>query len=471
MGDDPMTRNPMALCRALLISGLALAAPLGGCASVSLDKSIARVGASTSPDAYGRARLTPLDARAHMETALWLLGRAGGRPSDIQLARSGFQTAARLAPDMWEPLIGLAACDYRLGEFDEALAALAAAVDRRGEIGDLALPLALVAYRAHHPELARLALAAAPEARGEGAAFLTRGFAGSAAWKPEAAAPGRAPAAPGADADSNVIIEAFMIRDGRSAASTRGLNLLDTLSVSFSGTLVNLVQDTTGASTLSNVEVTLPSLTYSLNLASRDLSQVTLEATPVVMARLAKTSKFTEGGSLLIVPAANGVQPIDKNVGLTLEVTPDRIGPDDVDLTIVLELSNITDRNLNNGARTVSVLDTDKTRIEVAARVPYRKAMMIGSVGSLSRRSGDGRSLVAIPIPGLSTRGSSATRRDVIALISVRRPDDGLPPPVDEAALAKALFGKTLAPGKTYGERPSDTPDPGLLALLARTAG
>ncbi len=461
-----MTRSPLGLYRALLLSGLALAAPLGGCASTSLNKSVAQVGSSISPDGYGGARLTPLDARAHMETALWLLGRAGGRPSDIQLARSGFQTAARLAPDMWEPLVGLAACDYRLGEFDEALAALSAAVQRRGEVGDLALPLALVAYRAHRPELARLALAAAPDTGSEGGAFLNRAFAGSGAWKPEPASPATAPTAAGPD--NNVIIEAFMIRDGRTAASTRGLNLLDSLSLSFSGTVVNLVQDSTGFSTGSNIEVSLPSLTYSLNLASRNSSQVTLEATPVVVARLAKTSKFIEGASLLIVPSGDGAQPIDKDVGLTLEVTPDRIGADDVDLTIVLELSNITDRNFNNGPRTASVLDTDKTRIEVTARVPYRKAVMIGSLGSLSRRGGDGRSLVAIPIPGLSTRGGSAVRRDVIALISVRRADDGALPPVDEAALAKALFGQPLAASRTYGERPTDTPDPGLLALLTR---
>ncbi len=98
--------------------------------------------------------------------------------------------------------------------------------------------------------------------------------------------------------------------------------------------------------------------------------------------------------------------------------------------------------------------------------MPYQKAMMIGSTGTLIRKSGDARALLRIPVPGLSSRTAAADRRDVIALISVRRPEDDTSPPVDEAALAKMLFGKPLPASESYGERPSDTPDPGLERLL-----
>jgi len=497
----PVTLRPARICAILLLSTL-----IGGCASANLNQAVSSVGGSAAPDAFQGARLAPFNAREHMATSLFLLEHASGRPAEIELAKSGFQTAARLAPDMWEPLVGLAACQYRLGEYSDALASLAEAVDRRGRIGDLATPLALVAYRAHHPGLARLAFSAAPAGDGAGQAFLTRAFGESGAWKPDPPAPApvrpplaapvrpllptaavsepkgdakvdpaAAPAEAGADAskptgspdsDRNVLIEAFMIRDERTATSTNGLNLLDSLALSFAGTVVNLNHDGAGTTVTNNLQVTLPNVTYSLNLASRDMSQVALEASPVVIARQGKTSKFLEGGSVLIIPSANGVQPIDKDVGLTLQVTPDLIGPDFVDLTVVLELSNITGRSLNNGARTASVLETDKTHIEVTARVPYQKAMMIGSTGTLIRKSGDTRALLRIPLPGFSSRSAAADRRDVIALITVRRPEDDMYLPVDESALAKRLFGRPLPASESYGERPSDTPDPELDRLL-----
>src|SRR3546814_8574631 len=81
-------------------------------------------------------------------------------------------------------MVGLAAAHYRLGEYRDALAALSEAVDRRGALGDLAMPYALVAYRAQQPELSRLAFAAATGQAGEGAQFLDPAFAGRDAWHP-----------------------------------------------------------------------------------------------------------------------------------------------------------------------------------------------------------------------------------------------------------------------------------------------
>ncbi len=284
----PATMRPARACAILLLSTL-----IGGCASANLNQTVSSVGGSAAPDAFQGARLAPFNAREHMATSLFLLERAAGRPAEIELAKSGFQTAARLAPDMWEPLVGLAACQYRLGEYSEALATLAQAVERRGSVGDLATPLALVAYRAHRPGLARLAFSAAPVGEGPDQAFLTHAFGQSGAWKPDATPPSLVPvqvrplaaalvhppmptaavtkpegqakatkpvaaadaakpdAAPEAeaeaakpavspDSDRNVLIEAFMIRDERTATSASGLNLLDSLALSFAGTVVNL---------------------------------------------------------------------------------------------------------------------------------------------------------------------------------------------------------------------------------------
>src|SRR3546814_2870818 len=77
------------------------------------------------------------------------------------------------------------------------------------------------------------------------------------------------------------------------------------------------------------------------------------------------------------------------------------------------------------------------------------------------------RSLVALRGPGLSTKGRGAARRDVLALISVRRAADEGAPPLDADAIAERLFGKALPAPEAYGARPSDTPEPALETLLA----
>jgi len=446
----------------LLLTG-ALA---GGCAPASFKRAVELTGTPAVPAGFETARREPLNARAHIETGLDLLAREGRTSADIALAKSGFQTAARLAPDLWEPLLGLAAAHYRLGEHREALAAFSAALERKGSLGDFALPYALVAYRAHEPELARLAFATVSGASGAQVAFLREAFARDDVWRPSPA-PATTPPETSAE-ERNILIEAFLIRDSRTAVLNEGINLLDSLALQFGGTLVNYTYDGEGDDFSGDVSVTLPGITYSLNLATRDLSRVSLEASPVVLARQGKTSKFLEGGSVLIVPLADDSDPVERDVGILVEVTPERIGADDVDLNVVLELSNISGQSLSEAGRGASLLQTDKTRVEVTVRVPFRKAVLVGSTGSLSRRETGNRSLVAVPVPGLSANGAGATRRDVLALISVRRAEDEAPPPLDTAALAQRLFGTALPALRTYGERPSDTPDPGLETLLAR---
>lgn len=450
---------------AFAVSLAALAATMGGCAAPGLERSMALAGVPGEPAGFDAARREPLNARAHLTTGLALMERAGRTRADVELAKSAFGTAGRLAPDLWEPMAALAAAHYRLGEYREALAALSEAAERRGGLGDLALPYALAAYRAQEPELARLAFRQAEAAGGE-APFLRQAFAGGEAWRPQPAPAARQPVA--ADEERNILIEAFLIRDTRSANFNEGVNLLESLALQFEGTLVNYSYGGEDDGTDGQVTVTLPAVTYSLNLASRDLSRVSLEASPVVLARQGKTSKFLEGGSVLIVPLSDDSDPVERDVGISLEVTPERIGEHDVDLTVALELSNITGQSVNNAGRGASLLQTDKSRVEASARVPFGKAVVVGSTGSLTRRKTRTGSLTAAPVPGLSTKGRGASRRDVLALISVRRAEDDSGPAFDAAAVAGRLFGEVLPAPAAYGARPSDTPDPGLEALVAR---
>ena len=481
---------------------LALALP--GCAPVRMQSGLRAIGRPAEADAFGSARHNPLSAAAHYETAMGFVSGPSVTRGDLEMALSGFQTSARLAPDLWEPLAGAALVAYHMGNFRAALDLMGQAIERRGEPGPLAVPFALLAYRAGEPELARSALNHAdhlPSQNAAGQQFLEAAFAGSG-WRPltiPPAAPqlvpqtpkqtqkqaqaqvqktpvpppppaGESAANPGAvSGGPGVIIEAYLIRETRQSAGGRGLNLLDGLAIQFGGTLLNYSYDmaaASGDSRTGNLTVTAPAINYSLNLASNDRSHVTLEASPLVLAREGHKSKFLEGGSVMIVPLSDHTQPVERDIGVTLEVTPQRVGATDVDLDVVLEMSNITGQSVVNAGRGASLLETDKTHVEVSARVPYGKAIVVGSGDSLNRRSNDNRSGAPIDLPGLSRRDVSVGRRDVLVVLTVRAPDGQNPAAHTAGEWNQILFGLPLPPFAQYGRRPSETPAPSMSDVL-----
>lgn len=457
--------------------GFALIAVLtaSGCAPVSMRSAMRGVGRPVEAAGFAAARRNPLSAAAHYATAMSFLNGSPATRGDLEMALSGFQTAARLAPDLWEPLAGAALASYQLGNVREAMNLMAQAIERRGAAGPLALSFALLAYRSGEPELARVALArferaASHDADREGLVFLDAAFAGTG-WRPKPSPASAASTVPetAAGDGGGVVIEAYLIREIRQSAGIRGLNLLDGLSVQFGGTLLNYNYDLSGSSPdtrTGNLAITAPAISYSLNLASSAHSHVTLEASPLVLAREGHKSKFLEGGSVLIVPLSDDSQPIERDVGITLEVTPQRVGTADVDLDVVLEMSNITGQSVAAAGRGASLLETDKTHVEVSARVPYGKAIVVGSADSLARRSDNNRSVSGASLPGLSRRSLSVGRRDVLVVLTVRTPDraGGMVRGAD--AWSQALFELPLPSTGQYGRRPSEAPAPVLGRIL-----
>ena len=454
---------------------LSIALAASGCAPVHMRSAMHAVGRPAEADGFEFARRNPLSAAAHYATAMAFLHGPSTTRGDLEMALSGFQTAARLAPDLWEPLAGAALVSYHLGNSAEATDLMARAIERRGEAGPLAVPFALLAFRAGEPELARAAFAhngsgnraVAPAGR----EFLEAAFSGTG-WRPVSSSPqvpANAPSNTATGGGNGVVIEAYLIREVRQSASGRGLNLLDGLSVQFGGTLLNYNYDLSGGSAnqqTGNLAITAPAITYSLNLASGERSHVTLEASPLVLAQEGHKSKFLEGGSVLIVPLSDHSQPIERDVGITLEVTPQHIRSTDVDLDVTLEMSNITGQSIANAGRGASLLETDKTHVEVSAKVPYGKAIVIGSADSLARRSADKRSLTPAALPGLSRRDLSTGRRDALILLTVRAPGADAGATRDADAWSRTLFGHPLPPPAQYGRRPSETPAPALDQIL-----
>ena len=459
---------------------------LAGCASTGrLDDQLSRLGfegeragrvdgsMTTGEALFRRIGAEPTNARLHFDNGLFLLDR--GRRGDLEVARVAFSNAARLAPDWWQPQFALAATDYRLGRYDAALAAYSEAVDIRGDCGRLCYGYAFVAYRAGLFGLAATALQAARDAgvpanaaERTAADFLAAALAGGpdAHDAADLRARLRGDGTGGTTDAGNVSIDAYVIRQSRDASSTAGINLLSALQLQFGATLINADftsedDGPTVENTQQSFEVSIPTVNYALNVANSAHSTFSIEASPSVVAVVGKTSRFFEGANVLIVPNGDETEPLERDIGIDLKVTPNEIADDYIDLTAVLDLSNLSGSTLGGGDATV--IQTDKTTAEASARIPFGRAIALGSGATMTLRDADNRVPGLGDVPALSTlfgtQQASARRNDVLVLLTARRGiahDEGSR--VDADALSQALFGHAPASVPAVSRLPSQAP-------------
>jgi tetratricopeptide (TPR) repeat protein len=482
-------RRPEAMHIPIKTLSMAVLATLlvAGCASTPrADRNLARIGFGAADTAEGdvlfrRIGAEPTNARLHFENGRYLL--AGGRQGDLRIARVAFANAARLAPDWWEPRLGLAAAEYRLGRYDEALAGFGEAIELRGSCGSLCYGMAFFAYRAGCFGLAATAFqrarAEAPPATDAGraaAAFLDAAFADGPGARD--AAPLRAlvrgPEPTKADDSGNVSIDAYVIRKSRDASSSAGINLLNALQLQFGATLwggeySRAGEDPFSRSNSHGLEVSIPTVSYALNMASASRNAFSLEASPSVVAVEGKTSRFFEGANVLIVPGGDKTEPLERDIGIELKVTPNEIDDDSIALNAILELSNISASQVVGVGATV--VQTEKTQAEANARIPFGRAIALGSGATMTVRDGS----TAVPglrrLPGgdhlFGNDQASAKRNDVLVLLTAHR---GIASSarvrVDEAALSQRLFGAAPAAVARVSRLPSQAPRIELLDWL-----
>lgn len=479
----------MSFCRVRPVRVLLLLLlPLAGCASADTQyaRHLEQLGFSNADRVdqktlFRRIGAEPTNARLHYENGLYLLAR--GRYSDLEVAQIAFANASRLAADWWLPEFGRAITEYRLGRYDAALAAFAEAIERRGSCGGLCYGFALAAFRGGHFGLAAQALAAAeragpPEkpAERQAAEFLKRALADGPGARPAEPLRQRlqAAAARTAPGNPNISIDAFIIRQNRNSASSQGINLLDALQLQFGSTLINLTHSNeTGEPATTtrsqSLEVNIPTINYALNIASEDADMFSIEASPSVVAVPGQTSRFFGGSNVLILAhSENSSESVERDIGMDLKVTPSEITEDYVDLEAVMELTYLTGDITGGGG--IVIVQTEKTAAEAAAKIPFGRAIALGSGASTISRSGENGVPGIRKVPGagnlFGVRGASVSRNDVLVLITVRRPSADTVSGIDENALSSQLFGVPAAPVARVSRLPSEVPPVNFLDWL-----
>ena len=296
-----------------------------------------------------------------------------------------------------------------------------------------------VAQLLDHPEIAT---PVAPKPAMEGSQP-----AGAAPVAPKPATGGSQPAgsAPASTASNSVrhrraaTVDVVVIRRKEAFQKSSGVNLMDALTLQFDSTLINSQRNAisdrlSGTSisdqvtTLNSVNLTVPAVTYSLNIANAAGSQSSIESRPTLIVYNGQTSKIFSGGTLTY--STNGdlsSQSYTKEVGTTLSVTPKFNDSDDtVTLTISVGLETFSTTGAGTFKESVT---TDKSSTDITAELRFGDTVIVsgGRFQNLETNRSMTPFLGAMPLFGnlFKRRASVYQTNDLLVLLSLRRESGG----------------------------------------------
>jgi len=315
---------------------------------------------------------------------------------DLEVAVRAGEHALALSPD--DPLVMRTAAFLAAARGDApALQALRARAAQT--------PVTAREFHAQQPRLEQLLRTAAVEAQ------LTP--------TPPAAAIPADPSVPG-----QVMVEVTLLLSQNGTTRNTGINLLDGLSLQFSGQRLAVRQSATTQSqptTQLSLTTTLsvPQVTYSLNLFNTRDDYYEVIARPSLVASVGQPSEFFVGRNVTVgVSGINlgSLQPID--IGTAVKITPESITNEKAKFRIETTRSFVEQET--NGSFQQS-LTTFKQSVGATIEVEFGKTMILSSlyegvnVGSGSKTPGLGD----VPLVNSLFRSRTATERRDAALILV----------------------------------------------------
>jgi len=396
-------------------------------------------------------------ARVGYETALrsapqdfWagaLAGRAAFDLGDYKGASEHFATLALHHPHRAEPLAALAVSTYYEGDLNLALLAAQRAEALAREAApapanaatqpstELTLATALrVASLAHaargeaaqtQAALQRLALADAKGAaalKGRTSQLLRTAPVDDSKDDSDDADEGastRPRSAPGEHRQVTVDVAILLAQYKRS--DRVGLNLLDGLRLQFSGSRESKSTRTDGSSEFVRTitrAISLPDLTYNLNIFNRLGDYYEVAARPTLSALLNEPSEFFVGRSLsVVVSGVNSGELKDIDVGVRLKALPLEIDERGAKIQITAERSFLQDGNTGTFQQAIS---TFRQSVSATARVEFGETLLLSglsetvsnSTGSMTPFLGD------VPVLGLAfNQRTTDQRRDAVLIL------------------------------------------------------
>lgn len=250
----------------------------------------------------------------------------------------------------------------------------------------------------------------------------------------------------GADAGSftestMVVVDVVLIGTQEDIRESRGINLLNGLQMQFGDPLTGAVglgysstntKDALNSGLAQSTQtvtrmISIPAVTYSLNIANSADANNQVLAKPSLVAQAGQTSEFFSGTEILAAAVSGGngdSVSVQKEVGVKLAVTPEMLPNDMVRLHVVAERTFLTDPS--NSVVFEFRLDTTKTNVNSTVTMKFDETLILGGLSEReTNKSADGvPGLMDIPLINLlfSQRVERQYERSVLILITPRRP-------------------------------------------------
>lgn len=253
---------------------------------------------------------------------------------------------------------------------------------------------------------------------------------------------GAAPGQGSGFADPNmVVVDVVLIGTQEDVRNSRGINLLNGLQLQFGdpltgtvgfGLTTNRTKDNLRSGLEQNTQtvtrmISIPAVTYSLNIANSADANNQVLAKPSLVAQAGQTSEFFSGTEILAAAVSGGngdSVSVQKEVGVKLAVTPEILPDDMIRLHVVAERTFLTDPS--NSVVFEFRLDTTKTNVNSTVTMKFDETLILGGLSEReTSKSADGvPGLMDIPIVNLlfSQRVERQFERSVLILLTPRRP-------------------------------------------------
>lgn len=230
------------------------------------------------------------------------------------------------------------------------------------------------------------------------------------------------------------MVDLIILRRDEQQVAASGINLLDALTLQFGANLVNSawrtsrdrLTSTTTSSTLDtarDITVTVPSVSYSLNIANARGGKSTVQAQQAVLIYDGEKSNV-QIGSTLTFNASGSLSSSSSTMqdGLTLNIGSKFVDQDRVKLTIDASLEDFVP-GADVGSFSESVLK-ERTATSVTATLKFGETILIssGEQSSNSRANNETPLLGNLPVLGklFGSRNKATSDVSVIVLLTLR---------------------------------------------------
>lgn len=247
------------------------------------------------------------------------------------------------------------------------------------------------------------------------------------------------------------LVDVVILRRNESRATNHGINLLDALKLQFGGTLLNttwnrstdLRSQTDAVDTVArsrNLLLTIPLITYSLNIANAQSGANTIEARPTLLISDGTVSKIFSGGTLTY--ASDGQfasNSFTKEVGLSLSVKPDFVNDSLVNLTVATTLEVFSSGPPPGTFK--QTIQTEKSATELSTDLRFGETVIVfgGKTTQNEQAASKTPGLGDVPVLGQAfhARDSRHVENGLLILLTLR--DNDVQGEVREAAQRRAI--------------------------------